>query len=295
MVAGNATDGAMGPSGQDHADGGLSGGASNWYGVPPAYGELNGNDATGGAAGGQKVCTCGDATSSAGGQGGAAVADGGQLPGPGLPSYGGDAGTGAPGHNGSACGAGGSPAMSGIDGPAAAALSPNDLLGTVSASGWTTTNGVAGTTGQPGQGGGGGGDGPAAMGAGGGGACGGCGGAGGGAAALAADRRSPSSRISPRSRSWAPRSRRTMPETVVPAATAKPGSRAASSEAPKREAGALAAAAAPVPAATAAKVAPEVCLSESATRAQRRPLTATPSPQDRRRPASSWVARESRG
>jgi hypothetical protein len=179
MVAGNGTDGAAGASGQGHGDGGPGSGASNWYGTPPAYTELNGNDATSGSAGSQKVCACGDATSSAGGQGGAGPGDAGQIPGPGLPSYGGDAGTGASGHNGSACGAGGSPVMSGVDGPAAPASSPSSLPGTISASGWTPANGGPGADGQPGQGGGGGGDGPAGVGGGGGGACGGCGGAGG--------------------------------------------------------------------------------------------------------------------
>jgi hypothetical protein len=183
MVAGNGTDGAPGASGQDHGDGGAGNGASNWFGTAPAYAELNGNDATSSSAGSQNVCACGDATSSTGGQGGAGPGDGGQVPGPGLPSYGSDAGAGTPGRNGAACGAGGSPVLSGGDGLTIAAALIGDLPGTVSGSGWAPANGAAGADGQPGQGGGGGGDGPAGVGGGGGGACGGCGGAGGKAGA----------------------------------------------------------------------------------------------------------------
>jgi hypothetical protein len=181
MVAGNGTDGAPGASGQDHGDGGAESGASNWFGTAPAYAELNGNDATSGSAGSQKMCACGDATSSTGGQGGAGPADGGQLPGPGLPSYGGDAGEGTPGRNAVACTGG--VGVGGADAPNSQSGVANPSWGSLSTTGWLPTVGADGSDGAPGQGGGGGGDGPAGVGGGGGGACGGCGGAGGKAGA----------------------------------------------------------------------------------------------------------------
>ncbi len=177
MVAGNATDGAGGASGQDHGDGGPSSGASNWYGTPPAYAELNGNDATSSSAGSQKGCACGDTRSSAGGQGGIGPADGGQVPGPGLPSYGGDAGAGMPGRNAVACTGG--VGVGGADAPNSPPGVANASWGSLSTAGWLPAMGVLGPDGESGQGGGGGGDGPAGVGGGGGGACGGCGGAGG--------------------------------------------------------------------------------------------------------------------
>jgi hypothetical protein len=175
MVAANATDGAAGPSAQAHGDGG--GGATNWYGTPPAYAELNGNNATSAGAGAQRACVCADNTSSIGGAGGVGPVDGGPAPGPGLPSYPNDAGAGLGGRNGVQCveGAG----LAGADAPPLSSGIPSASWGSVSATGWTPASGTAGSSGQPGQGGGGGGDGPGATGGGGSGACGGCGGAGG--------------------------------------------------------------------------------------------------------------------
>jgi hypothetical protein len=164
MVSGNGADGAPGA------------GASNWYGTPPSYAELNGNDATDGGGGGQKICSCADGTSSTGGQGGAGAVVG-QPPGPGMPSYGGDAGAGLPGRNSAPCGGGGSPVQNGGDAPAGTAFISSSSPGVLSASGFVPASGAAASNGKPGQGGGGGGDGPAGVGRGGGGACGGCGGA----------------------------------------------------------------------------------------------------------------------
>jgi hypothetical protein len=175
MVAGNAADGAPGAGASP--DGGASAGASNWFGAPPSYAELNGNDATDGGGGSQKICMCPDGTSSIGGQGGAGAVVGGQQPGAGMPTYGGDAGAGLPGRNSAPCGGGGSPVQNGGDAPAGIADTPSTSPGVISAGGWAPALGAPGSNGKPGQGGGGGGDGPAATGGGGGGACGGCGGA----------------------------------------------------------------------------------------------------------------------
>jgi hypothetical protein len=177
MVAANATDGAAGASAQAHLDGGS--GATNWYGTPPAYAELNGNNATSAGAGAERACTCADITSSVGGAGGAGPSDGGSPPGPGLPSYTNDAGAGFAATNGLLCGGGGSPVRNGSDAPVGSDASAKSSLGAVASTGWTPASGADGSSGQPGQGGGGGGDGPAASGGGGSGACGGCGGAGG--------------------------------------------------------------------------------------------------------------------
>ena len=174
MVAGTATDGSSGASpGGPNPGGGA--GASNWYGTPPGYSELNG--ITAGDAGGAPAttCVCRDQSSSTGGAGGGPL----NIPTPtaGLPSYG-DAGAGAGGMNALSCGSGGT-AQNGGDAPGAIADLPGTSLGACSASGWTPGVGVAGADGKAGQGGGGGGNGRLSNGSGGGGACGGCGGAGG--------------------------------------------------------------------------------------------------------------------
>jgi hypothetical protein len=174
MAAGNATDGAAGAGAG--SDGGPGSGPSNWYGTPPGFAELNGNDATDAGAGGQKLCMCPDGTSSTGGQGGGPAGVG-QIPRPGLPSYGSDAGEGTPGMNGAQCARG--VGLSGADAPGSLAASASTSWGSVSSGRWVPAVGANGPNGKVGQGGGGGGDGPAGVGGGGSGACGGCGGAGG--------------------------------------------------------------------------------------------------------------------
>ena len=122
-------------------------------------------------------CTCPlDGSHSSGGQGGGPQ----QTPGPGLPSYGDDAGAGGAGVNNMQCRGGGG--YDGLNAPAGPADAPLRQPGTISDSGWSPSKGVSGSPGLPGQGGGGGGSGDMLDGGlGGGGACGGCGGAGGGA------------------------------------------------------------------------------------------------------------------
>jgi hypothetical protein len=167
MVAGNGSDGAPG---------GSIGTATNWFGTPPAYAELNGNNA--GDAGGAptKQCTCADQSQTSGGQGGGPMNI--PSPGAGTPVYS-DAGAGVAGMNAIVCGSGGSPPANGADAPAPLAEVPSTSLGVCSTSGWLPGVGITGADGKPGQGGGGGGNGRLSTGSGGGGACGGCGGAGG--------------------------------------------------------------------------------------------------------------------
>jgi Protein of unknown function (DUF1565) len=170
VVAGSALSGTAGASGGTARD------PSNLI-VPPAM--LDGNPpAPMGAP--AILCTCPDdrtmpgVISSVGGQGSAVAVDAG----PGLPSYGEDAGAGNPGPNGVSCGTGGT-GQNGADGPRLPAGISNLSRGTLSAGGWVPSAGAAGSNGQAGQGGGGGGNGLVNTGMGGGGACGGCGGAGG--------------------------------------------------------------------------------------------------------------------
>jgi hypothetical protein len=170
LVSGNASPGSGG------APGGGVGGISNHFVPAPDGGAqvLDGNSATSAAGGPSSTCACPDGTMSMGGQGsGQNVAPTG-----GLPSYGGDAGAGAPGVDAVTCGTGGS-AQNGADAPPAVADVPGALSGALSAAGWVPAIGKAGSNGPVGQGGGGGGAGVVGNGAGGGGACGGCGGAGG--------------------------------------------------------------------------------------------------------------------
>jgi hypothetical protein len=171
VVAGSARPGVAG------ASAGAPGNPSNLL-APPM---LTGNSAVGPAGAASKTCTCPDdaaidagVVSSMGGAGGTPAA----AAGAGLPSYGGDAGAGAPGANGVSCGLGGT-AQSGADAPAFPASMSTISWGTLLAAGWVPAAGTAGSKGQAGQGGGGGGSGPVSLGMGGGGACGGCGGAGG--------------------------------------------------------------------------------------------------------------------
>ncbi len=176
IAAGHATDGAAGASGGAAQDGGAQGGLSNWAGTPPAYAELNGNDAVSASGAPEKVCVCGDNTDSIGGQGGSAADAGAVMPAPGLPLYGRDGGSSAA-SNGKQCA---SPTdLGGIDGPSSMSDAPTTSLGIVGSGGWTPGVGALGSNGKAGQGGGGGGNGPATRGGGGSGACGGCGGAGG--------------------------------------------------------------------------------------------------------------------
>ena len=172
LVAGTGTDGAAGASAGASADGGTS----NWFGTAPSYPELNGHDAMDAGPGASAACRCADGTSSTGGQGGGGGAS--QMPAPGLPNYGDDAGLGLAGSNGAACRGTGAGA-NGADAPTASADAPSALRGSISSTGWTAATGTVGSNGKPGQGGGGGGDGVAGIGGGGGGACGGCGGDGG--------------------------------------------------------------------------------------------------------------------
>jgi hypothetical protein len=167
MVAGSASDGAPG---------GSIGTASNWFGTPPAYAELNGSNAEDAGSAPNKPCTCGDQSQTSGGAGGGPMNI--PSPGAGTPAYS-DAGPGAAGMNAVVCGSGGSPPANGADAPMPVADVPSASLGTCSASGWVPGVGAIGGDGKPGQGGGGGGNGRLSTGSGGGGACGGCGGAGG--------------------------------------------------------------------------------------------------------------------
>jgi len=172
MVAGNATDGTSGAS-PGGADGG--GSATNWYGTPPGYAELDGKSAGDAGAAPPTTCLCPDQSSSTGGAGGGPLNT--PTPTAGLPSYG-DAGAGAGAMNAVSCGSGGT-AQNGADAPMNPADTPSTSLGACSPSGWSPGVGMTGSDGKPGQGGGGGGNGRQSTGSGGGGACGGCGGAGG--------------------------------------------------------------------------------------------------------------------
>jgi hypothetical protein len=135
----------------------------------PTQSDLNGIDATGVAAGGERAVNCPGSQTTKGGKGGASGFDGD----PGTPSLGGGAGGTV-----SQCqmsNTGGQPGTSGTT-PAAAAGAQK--AGALIAGEWTPEPGTAGTSGTPGQGGGGG----AGLGGGfgGGGGAGGCGGAAGG-------------------------------------------------------------------------------------------------------------------
>jgi hypothetical protein len=171
LVAGTAADGS--PAATSGA--GADAGATNWFGTPPAYPELNGASASDAGAAPLTTCTCRDQASSTGGAGSGPN----NVPPPtaGLPSYG-DAGAGVPGVSGNQCNSQGG-GSNGLDAPVATTGTTSTTLGSCSVSGWTPAAGVAGADGPPGQGGGGGGDGKVQSGVGGGGACGGCGGAGG--------------------------------------------------------------------------------------------------------------------
>ena len=166
MLAGNANDGA--PAG--------SGTATNWFGTPPAYAELSGNNAVDGGGAPSKPCTCADHSQTSGGAGGGPMNI--PSPGAGTPEYS-DAGAGSGGMNAVVCGSGGSPPANGGDAPVPVPNMSSASRGTCSPSGCVPGTGNAGDNGKPGQGGGGGGNGPLSTGSGGGGACGGCGGAGG--------------------------------------------------------------------------------------------------------------------
>jgi hypothetical protein len=135
----------------------------------PMQTDLNGNSATGGSGGPQKVCTCPAGDESSGGTGGNANT-GGQSGGAGSPDRGGGQG-GMPG-GGCVAGVG----RDGNAGASAASALGAASLGTLSVSGWTPAGGDDGLAGGPGQGGGGGAS--TATAGGGGGGCGGCGGAG---------------------------------------------------------------------------------------------------------------------
>jgi hypothetical protein len=163
-------------TGNDGAAGGSPAASTNWFGTPPAYAELNGNNAADAGGAPSNQCTCADQSQTSGGQGGGPM----NIPSPvaGTPTYS-DAGAGAAGMNAVVCGSGGSPSANGADAPTPVAEVPSTSVGTCSASGWVPAVGVTGADGKPGQGGGGGGNGRFSSGSGGSGACGGCGGAGG--------------------------------------------------------------------------------------------------------------------
>jgi hypothetical protein len=166
MVAGSANDGAPG---------GSIGTATNWFGTPPAYAELDGNNAEDAGGAPSQQCTCADQSQTSGGQGGGPMNI--PSPGAGTPQYV-DAGAGMGGSNAVSCASGGT-GQNGGDGRAPTANVPSSSLGTCSQNGWLPGAGSPGADGDPGQGGGGGGNGTLSSGSGGGGACGGCGGAGG--------------------------------------------------------------------------------------------------------------------
>jgi hypothetical protein len=133
MVAGNASDGSPGASPGSNPDGGTAANASNWFGTPPAYVELNGANA-GDAGAPSTTCTCRDGSTSAGGQGGGPLNI--PTPGAGQPMYG-DGGAGAGGANASVCGNGGSPITIGADAPAPVHDIQSTVLGTCTANGWS--------------------------------------------------------------------------------------------------------------------------------------------------------------
>ena len=166
MVAGNGSDGAPG---------GSIGTATNWFGTPPAYAELNGNNAEDAGGAPSKQCTCADQSQTSGGAGGGPMNI--PTPGAGTPEYS-DAGAGVSGANALSCASGGT-GQNGGDAPVPIANTSSGSPGSCSRSGWLPGAGSAGDDGKPGQGGGGGGNGRLSSGSGGGGACGGCGGAGG--------------------------------------------------------------------------------------------------------------------
>jgi hypothetical protein len=166
MVAGSANDGAAG---------GSTGTATNWFGTPPAYAELAGNNADDAGGAPTKQCTCADQSQTSGGAGGGPMNV--PSPGAGTPEYS-DAGAGVSGANALSCASGGTGQIGG-DAPVPTATTSSGSPGSCSQSGWLPGAGSPGDDGKPGQGGGGGGNGRLSTGSGGGGACGGCGGAGG--------------------------------------------------------------------------------------------------------------------
>ena len=151
-----------------------SAGTTNWTAATAPSGNAP-TGATGGAGG---VNPCTDGSAPAGGNGGNATADGtnGTPPNAAGSADGYDGALGK-GSSGTGCGAGSDVGANGS--PAATAAAGATTWGTLSAAGWTPSNGAAGPNGGPGQGGGGAG-GKNTSGGGGGGA-GGCGGAGGAA------------------------------------------------------------------------------------------------------------------
>ena len=165
MLAGHGTDGA--PAGSTTA--------INWFGTPPAYAELNGNNVEDAGGAPSKPCTCADQSQTSGGAGGGPMNI--PSPGAGAPQYA-DAGAGVGGANAVSCATGGT-GQNGGDAPVPTANISTASRGSCSPSGCLPGNGSAGDNGKPGQGGGGGGNGRFSSGSGGGGACGGCGGAGG--------------------------------------------------------------------------------------------------------------------
>jgi hypothetical protein len=166
MVAGSATDGAPG---------GSIGTATNWFGTPPAYAELSGNNAADAGGAPSKQCACADQSQTSGGAGGGPMNI--PTPGAGTPEYS-DAGAGVSGANALSCASGGT-GQNGGDAPVPSPNTSSGSPGSCSQSGWLPGAGSAGEDGKPGQGGGGGGNGRFSAGSGGSGACGGCGGAGG--------------------------------------------------------------------------------------------------------------------
>jgi hypothetical protein len=166
MVAGSANDAAPGGSTRT---------ATNWFGTPPAYAELNGNNAEDAGGAPSKQCTCADQSQTSGGQGGGPMNI--PSPGAGTPAYS-DAGAGVSGGNALSCASGGT-GQNGGDAPVPTANTSGGSPGSCLQSGWLLGAGSLGDDGKPGQGGGGGGNGRLSTGSGGGGACGGCGGAGG--------------------------------------------------------------------------------------------------------------------
>jgi uncharacterized membrane protein YgcG len=165
MLAGKGNDGA--PAGSTSA--------TNWFGTPPAYAELNGNNAEDAGGAPSKPCTCADQSQTSGGAGGGPMNI--PSPGAGTPAYS-DAGAGAGGTNALSCATGGT-GQNGNEAPVPTPNMSSASRGSCSPSGCVPGTGSVGDNGKPGQGGGGGGNGPLSTGSGGGGACGGCGGAGG--------------------------------------------------------------------------------------------------------------------
>jgi hypothetical protein len=159
-----------GEPGADGADGTPNGWAAG------ETGKGNPGKDTAPYAGAEKTCECTDGTSSTGGKGGALNLGG--SPGASAPTVFDETGTFA-GQGGTFSAANGCTAPSvvgGKNGKAGASGGAATTLGTLSASGWVSTDGTSAAPSNPGGGGGGGGGGDAVGGGGGGGGCGGCGG-----------------------------------------------------------------------------------------------------------------------